>query len=250
MPPTSTELATAIECFARGFAFTRSFTHPAVAERVAQLWVIRDQQRKRADSYRREEWVAHGIDPKEVDAIARKNTRGRFAICAIQSIDESDAPLRSGYKSIGYRLGTTEPLMMHRLKRIAKWPTPLPIQRVLTSELAERVAKASGRREILPEHLTPDAPLRLYTALKNDQPVGWLKSIIAADNCNWVSNVHVKPEHRRQGIGKSLLAKMLRDDRAHGSRASILLASHTGALLYDRMGYERLGTLLLFTPKK
>jgi ribosomal protein S18 acetylase RimI-like enzyme len=249
MPAKSTEISIAMECFAQGFAFTRSFTYPAVAQRIGRVWVIRDQERKRADSYRREEWAAHGVHPEQVDAIARKHTRGRFAICAIHGMDESDAPLRAEYKALGYRLGTTEPLMMHRLKQIAKWSIPLPIRRVVTPELADRVAKASGRREIMPEHLKADAPLRLYTALDGDRPVGWLKSITIHDR-TWVSNVHVKPEHRRRGIGKSLLARMLRDDRKHGSCASILLASHTGALLYDRMGYERLGTLLLFTPKR
>ena len=31
-----------IEMFARGFCFTRSFTHPYLAERVGQIWVVRD----------------------------------------------------------------------------------------------------------------------------------------------------------------------------------------------------------------
>ena len=242
-------IATGIECFAKGFTFARSFTYPACAERVERLWVIRDQERKRAADYRGEEWVAHNVDPAEVHAIARKNTRGRFCVCAIHAAGESDAPLRAGYKALGYRLIKTEPMMMHRLNRIAKWPNPFPIQRVLTADLADRVAKASGRRQILPEHLTASAPLRLYTALDRDKPIGWLKSITVND-CTWVSNVYVNSEYRRQGIGKSLLARMLRDDRAHGSRASILLASHTGALLYDSVGYERLGTLMVFTPKR
>jgi hypothetical protein len=43
---------------------------------------------------------------------------------------------------------------------------------------------------------------------------------------------------------------MLRDDRAAGASAGVLLASHTGAKLYPSVGYEQIGTLLLFTPRK
>lgn len=46
------------------------------------------------------------------------------------------------------------------------------------------------------------------------------------------------------------MAKMLRDDRAHGARSSVLMAMHAGALLYLRMGYEQIGTLFIFAPKK
>ncbi|TPM41919.1 GNAT family N-acetyltransferase [Mesorhizobium sp. B2-3-4] len=60
----------------------------------------------------------------------------------------------------------------------------------------------------------------------------------------------VEPSHRRRGIGQALMAKMLRDDRAHGARSSVLMAMHAGALLYLRMGYEQIGTLFIFAPKK
>ena len=43
-----------IEVFARGVCFTRSFTHPYLAERVGGVWVMRDGPGKRGD-YRREE---------------------------------------------------------------------------------------------------------------------------------------------------------------------------------------------------
>ena len=65
-----------------------------------------------------------------------------------------------------------------------------------------------------------------------------------------VTAVSVLPSHRRRGIGRALLCRMLRDDRARSSRCSVLTASHTGALLYPRVGYERIGTLLMFAPRR
>ena len=245
----ASSLERAIVVFARGFAFTRSLTYPSQALRVRNVWVIRDNPRKRSSDYRREEWVAHRIHAAEVDAIARRETRGRFCICAIRGIDEPDEPIRAAYKAAGYRLGTTESLMLHRLAKIPDLKGPLPVHRVMTQEIADRLTKAAGRRHIRAEHLVPDAPLRQYVALDAGKPVGWATSI-AVDDSTWVSSMYVAPKYRRRGIGKSILAKMLRDDRANGSIRSCLLASHAGAMLYPTVGYESIGQLLLYTPKK
>jgi predicted acetyltransferase len=61
--------------------------------------------------------------------------------------------------------------------------------------------------------------------------------------------MYVEATHRRRGIGQALLCHMLRDDRTRGSKCSVLTASHAGALLYPRVGYERIGTLFMFAPR-
>jgi GNAT superfamily N-acetyltransferase len=245
----ATDIELAMEVFARGFAFTRSATHPCLAERVAGMWVIRDGERKNGRGYRREEWVAHGLAAAEVDASARAGTRGRFCICAIRTPGEPDGPMRMAYKSAGYRLGTTEPFMMHRMGKIPRLAEPLPIERVVTPELAAAYGKAVKRQPLSAESYAPDSPRQTFVALDKDVPVGWVTSIGIADSA-WVHNMHVRPTHRRRGIGKSLLAHMLREAKRRGLRRSVLLASHTGALLYPTVGYEQIGELLLFTPRK
>lgn len=243
------DIERALEIFARGFSFTRSFTHPYLAERVGSLWVMRDGPRKN-DDYRNEEWIAFRVPPEVADRTARQHTRGRFVICAIRATDESNEPLRTAYKKLGYRLTTTEPLMIHRLKRIGRFDAPAAIERVTTIEQADALNKAAGSREILPQYLTEDPPMRQYLARTGDgQIVGWVRSIVVGDG-TWVSNMRVEPAHRRRGIGRAMLARMLRDDRAHGAKVSALLASHTGAMLYPVVGYEQIGELLLFVPKK
>ena len=238
----------AIEVFARGFCFTRSLTHPYLAERVGQIWVVRDAPRKRGE-YRREEWIAHGVTPEEIDETARKHTRGRFAVCAIYGVNESDQPLREGFKALNYRLGGTEPIMVHELKRIPRFDSSVEILRVTTADLAERVNKAARSRQVLSEHLAKDSPLRQYVALVDDKPVGWVRSI-DVEQATWCSDMYVMPEFRRRGIARAMMAQMLRDDRAHGSKLAVLTASHAGAKLYPIVGYKQIGTLMLYTPKK
>jgi predicted acetyltransferase len=82
-----------------------------------------------------------------------------------------------------------------------------------------------------------------------DEIVGWVRSIVVG-NATWCSNMYVIERYRRRGIGRTLMCRMLRDDREHGAKSAVLLASHTGAKLYAAVGYEQIGTLLLFTPKR
>ena len=63
---------------------------------------------KNPRDYRKEEWIAHDVDAQEVDAIARRHTRGRFFVCAMVGDGEPDGPTRSAYKGLGYRLLATE----------------------------------------------------------------------------------------------------------------------------------------------
>ena len=238
----------AIEVFARGFCFTRSLTHPYLAERVGQIWVVRDAPRKRGE-YRREEWIAYGVTPEEIDETACKHTRGRFAVCAIYGVNESDQLLREGFKALNYRLGGTESIMVHELKRIPRFDSSVEILRVTTADLAERVNKAARSRQVLSEHLAKDSPLRQYVALVDDKPVGWVRSI-DVEQATWCSDMYVMPEFRRRGIARAMMAQMLRDDRAHGSKLAVLTASHAGAKLYPIVGYKQIGTLMLYTPKK
>ncbi len=253
--PTTRPLTNAVEVFVRGFAFTRSFTHPYLVERVGPLWVLRDAPRTRGN-YRTEEWVSVDTAPATVDALARAGTRGGFAICALCARNAAPEALRDRFKALGYRLTTTEPLMVHDLQQIPVVPAPATIARVLDEPLAARLAKAARARQLTPSQLTVTAPLRQYVALVDAEVVGWVRSIVVHTGddlgrapATWCTDMYVRPEFRRRGIGRALLSQLLHDDRAHGARQAVLLATHTGAKLYSTVGYEQIGTLLLFSPR-
>jgi GNAT superfamily N-acetyltransferase len=165
--------------------------------------------------------------------------------------DRSDNELRSEYKALGYRLLATEALFVHRLERIQRPASGgIKIERMVTREMAERFGKATRSRPEPAEQLQePGAPFRQYLALDSGELVGWVRSVNAGDS-TWCSNLYVRPSHRRRGIGKALMLRMLGDDRALKFERSVLLASHAGALLYPHLGYEQLGSLLIFAPKK
>jgi len=247
MSKPSREMEFAIEVFVRGHCVGRSRTHPYQATRVGSLWVMRDAPRKNPRDYRKEEWIAYAVDARRVDAIARRHTRGRFFVCAMLRAGEPDGPTRAAYKSLGYRLLATEGFFIQRLARIPK-PGPVRIERLRTPELAAQFGKLTRTRPLPDELLGDQAPFRQYVVLDGTRIVGRVRSVDAA-GATWCADMHVEPSHRRRGIGRALLCRMLRDDRKRGARCSVLTASHTGALLYPLVGYERIGTLFMFVPK-
>ena len=232
-----------------GHSAVRSRTFPYEVSRVGPLWLMRDAQRKNPRDYRKEEWIAHDVDPREVDGIARQHTRGRFFVCAMIAESEADEPTRAEYKALGYRLLATEGFFVQRMKRIPRSPSPVSIERVRTPDLAAQFGKITRTRPISNDLLGDDAPFRQYVALDGEDIVGRVRSVNAA-GATWCADMYVRPSHRRRGIGQALLSKMLREDQAWGSKCSVLTASHTGALLYTRVGYERIGTLFMFVPRK
>jgi len=249
MKRSNREIEFAIEVFVRGHSAGRSRTFPYEVSRVGRLWLMRDAPRKNSRDYRKEEWIAHDVDPREADAIARRHTRGRFFVCAMLAEGEPDEPTRAAYKALGYRLLATEGFFVQRMKRIPRPPSPASIERVRTPDLAAQLGKITRTRPISTDLLGDDAPFRQYVALDGGDIVGRVRSVDAV-GATWCADMYVRPSHRRRGIGQALLGKMLRDDRVRGSKCSVLTASHTGALLYPRVGYERIGTLFMFAPRR
>ncbi len=170
-------------------------------------------------------------------------------MCAMIAEGEPEEPTRTAYKALGYRLLATEGFFVQRLKRIPRPPSPVSIERVRTPDLAARLGKITRTRPIASNLLGDDAPFRQYVALDGEDIVGRVRSVDAV-GATWCADMYVDPSHRRRGIGQALLSRMLRDDRARGSKCSVLTASHTGALLYPRVGYERIGTLFMFAPRR
>jgi GNAT superfamily N-acetyltransferase len=244
------EFERAISVFAHGFAFTRSFTHPYLVKTLSdRARLLHDGPRTSGDS-RTAEFIAHDIPVAELTELAREKAPGRYRICYMLPSGEPDGPIRAAFKEQKHRLMATEAFMIHRLKNFVPATVPYAIQRVTTKEEAERLAKAAGSRQILPEHLTAvPVPMRQYVALDGETPVGWVGSTVVGD-CTWCNSMFVKPEYRRQGIARALLHQMLTDDRDTGVTANILLASHTGSKLYPTVGYEDLGMLYMYTPPK
>ncbi len=239
-------LERAVDVFAHGFAFTRSYTHPYVVERRHGLTIMHDTP-GRYDGERNPEYIVLGMSPAKAVKALRKANCVRGGVCVIGDNDADLAATKEAYKSYGLRLFRNEPFFAAQTSDAPKYKSPLPVKRIETSEQAEAVNKANRRRQILPDHLGREDTVRLYAAYDDGGPIGWVSSI-PTGGANWVSNLYVARAFRGQGVGRGLMSAMLQDDLAHGVEWSVLLASGDGARLYPHVGYERIGTLQLFIP--
>lgn len=236
-----------VECFARGFSVARSIHGPFLPHRIGPAWLLHDDPRRKRGS-RCSEWITHGVSAREAGEVARLRPEPRYGLCYLRTNDEPRESIRRAFIAEGYRLFSTEAFFIHELDVIPE-PGPWPVGRVTQWEAAARLNAAAGRRQILREHLDPNnGALRQYVAWDGGTAVGWVRSLDGGPG-RWCSNLFVQPEYRRRGIGLSLMAKMLADDRAAGDRANVLLASSAGARLYPQLGYKRIGELLFFRPK-
>lgn len=242
-------LQEAIVAFGKGFTFTRSLTHPYEFVRVGPVWVLRDGPRTSGEDRAREVLVS-GLNPEEAVPHIRTAAEGkRYFACAIEPMDADLSGIAESYKALGYRLLRREPMMVRPCSDVEAIMGPFPVDRVRDSQLAEKVNTAAGYRLILDEHLTrDDAPLRLYVARDGDQIAGWVRSVKAGPGRAWVSSMMVRPEYRRRGVARSLMTQLLADDARLGFDNSVLLASGTGAKLYQSVGYRQIGLLQLFSP--
>lgn len=239
-------IADAIEVFVHGFAFTRSRTHPYLAEQVNGLWILRDAPGRK--NPRKIEVIAHGIEPAEVVRKIRESDIGWHFLCEVHVPNAPFDEIRGEYKAAGYRALGTEWLFAHDLGEIPVFESEPSVRRVTTVEESERLKLASGRRKILPQHLKGEnQPQRLYAAMDEVRVCGWVSSIPVGRSA-WVSDLYVFQEHRGKGFGRALMSALLRDDLAHGAETSVLVASSDGARLYPHLGYEQIGVLQVFCP--
>ena len=244
------ELKRAARAFAEGFSTTRSLTHPYLVRELGPILVMEDGPRRSGDS-RNSEYVGLNLEPAlMVDAVERDVaalSRGRkYALCAIYSDEEEMAAAELVFRERGYRLIIREPMFVHD-----GIPAPLngpsPVRLLTDPEELRNLAKQCRRRPMDPRDLTNSTPkIRAFIATEGDDIMGWVKSIRCDDETTWVSDLFVRPEFRRRGLGTQLMTTMLVDDRNRGFYTSVLLASHAGAALYPGLGYRQIGTLLLY----
>jgi ribosomal protein S18 acetylase RimI-like enzyme len=238
-------ITAAAEVFLVGFSATRSMTHPYLIRRFDGMAVMEDGPRKRG-AFRTSEYIAVDCSPAKVVAACKGDATGKYAISAIYPGPGPFPEIERRFRDLGCRLMTREPMFTQR-GLPAPHRTGIDVRRVREPAELVKISQAARSRQLNPSELSlPNPTMRLFAAWVDSEPVGWVRSVRCSEEATWVSNLWVNPDYRRQGIGGALMTTMLYDDRDLGFEVSVLLASHAGAMLYPQLGYERIGTLLLY----
>jgi GNAT superfamily N-acetyltransferase len=253
----------AIDVFTESFAFVRSLTRPAQTLRHGPLWIVRDDPAaplRKNETPRLEEVFTHSHAVEDaLAALQAYAPRGRHMLGLFETPAYSAVMLKAGMKAMGYRLCGSETFFVCDLsvtsahwKSAPQLPAGCVIRRVTSPEEAREAFTAihgRNKRSVQPGYFAGARPqVRMYYAVSDGMPVAHALSVHLHKRAAWVHDVFTLPAHRRRGLAGALMNHMLRDDAAHGAAYSVLLASHTGALLYPQMGYAAISNLLMFMP--
>ena len=163
---------------------------------------------------------------------------------------EAGRELRKEFKALGCRLGATEAFMDNDMPHVEATEPIIPIVRIADQAHADAIGKAWRRKQILSRDIGDENAIhRVYTIHDGQKYIGSCGSI-RVGNSSWISSLYVDADYRRKGLGTALMTRVMSDDRALGITKSVLLASHTGAMLYPQIGFHQLGTLYIYNPPK
>ena len=232
----------AVEVFVQAFAQGKSRTYPYVASRIGDLWVMQDGPGKKGDA-RKVEVVGVSVEPEiVVRTLESAGIKWHF-YCDIAPPGTDLAARKMAFKSLDYRALSTEWMFAHDLGSIPDFVSRPPVRLAATREEFDAVPQRTS-------HARPWFGFgRQYTVAHPTRAVGFVRSVPFQQDA-WVSDLFVHAEYRGQGYGRALMAKLLKDDKESGVRASVLLASRAGARLYPHVGYQQIGVLQMFCPTR
>jgi GNAT superfamily N-acetyltransferase len=242
----------AIDLVTQALALNRSIVAPAHVTRHGPLWILRDTNPKPGKA-RNEEVFAYGASPQEiVDALHDYAPSGGYALEPFLAPGDDAEQVKATYKALGFRLITTEPLFGCDIAGRSANPSPWAIHRVQSLDQVRDIGQqiyGRARRRLRPADLTDSMPaMQIYWVNLDGQAVAAAKTIRLFPDGACLHDVETLPAFRRRGIATALLNHILAEDAHAGVAHHILLASHTGAKLYPRVGYEQLSTLQIYAP--
>lgn len=92
----------AVEAFVRGFAVTKSFTHPYEMSQYGDIWIMRDAPGNRRE--RLAEFATSNPDPRSIRKLASDLEIGRYAVGYLTPEGEDPELPKKRYKANGFRL--------------------------------------------------------------------------------------------------------------------------------------------------
>lgn len=232
-------METATDVFVRAYCVAKSAAHPYVPTRAGGLWVMQDGPGRKEP--RKIEAVSCSLSPTEmVRGIGDLGLGWHFA-SKIHAPDADFKAIRQEFKSLGYRAVATEWMFTHSLADIPPVTSEPPPRMVITHAEADAIPQIAQHKRKVRDGV------RLYGVWDKTRDYGWVQSVPFGEAA-WVANLYVHKDARGRGFGRSLMAKLLKDDKDLGIKTSVLLASSDGARLYPHLGYDKIAVLQMFCP--
>jgi ribosomal protein S18 acetylase RimI-like enzyme len=150
----------------------------------------------------------------------------------------------------GYQLRATERLMARPLDNL-----PSPDQNLQVSTVADAATATwlnandpTGRAWIALPNVEDPNVLHAYIRL-DERPVA-RGATVRCGPYLYVTAIHTHEAYRQRGLARAVMLHLLAEGARTGATWSVLTSSVAGEILYQRLGYTALGSLLIFEPTK
>lgn len=190
-------------------------------------------------------------DPVTALAEAAAWYRQRGQPFRLELREHADAAVVHAAAALGLLSQDSEPsMLLAPLPRFEPGPAELVIRRVEDETGLARYAEVDERRwnevtrgiAATAAHF-PDFHLMLGEL--NGEAIGTAMAVLTGTMVG-VYNVHVRPEHRRQGYGRALTLAAIEAGRERGATAASLQASPMGEHLYASLGFRTIDRYFSF----
>jgi ribosomal protein S18 acetylase RimI-like enzyme len=240
------DVATAFAIFCDSFTLVPSRRPISTRGQAGPLPVVHSDYVWQGARRVSDDFFIHGCPPAQ--ALEAVRAHGPVPLHYLLVVDEGPDIL-AAYEAGGYRLAFPEYLMGRSLENLPALDSRHAVRVVHDADEAARVNDGDAEAEpwVRPANLDDPALRHYYLAVAgvtSARARNWQHS----PGCGYVTHVFTHPEHRRRGLGRTVMLHLLHDSAARGETASALVASEEGALLYDALGYTRLARLLVLEP--
>lgn len=232
-------LTEAVEVFAVAFARQKSLTWPCEITRDDQLWLMQDRERKKP---RKAEILAISKSIAEIERFRSETGSGWHFLCDIWPTGTDLTERTNEVKAAGYRKLSTEWIFTHDLREIQ------PVEKASHDVAPATQLEYEKIHQLSPQWRKWNPEARQYAWLEDEKMVGYVSAHPVQDH-EFVMDLHVREDFRRQGIASALMTRLLQDDQKLAVNTSVLVASAAGATLYPRLGYVERATLTIYCPK-
>ncbi len=208
--------------------------------------------------------LPEGMSPAE--AIAQVNEHFASLGCACRTwVMNPSAPVATTQPLVEHLTAAGASVVANDILYLARQPTtavreiaglriiPARASYKHARELAAISAKESGedsqRVDAILTHLD-DGHWDALLALKDGQPVAGA-GVLAVGDAGLIDDVYVHPEHRRQGVGRTMMSRALeicaRSLFKH-VMLSVLPSNTAAQVLYGQLGFKKIGQFVAYCP--
>ncbi|MDX1663673.1 MAG: GNAT family N-acetyltransferase [Candidatus Promineifilaceae bacterium] len=242
-------LETAFEALVQSYLHTARQRAMGERRQVGRLPAVRYHSMDQMTAGEPETFFVWRVPPEVALAHVRAAAPQRDCQVVVVGDDGDNAPSMAHYRDAGCRRLERRWLMSRPLTDPPPERSRHVVYRATRPGEALLLNLMDGADGVMVDDLR-DPDMRFYYVLHREEIVGQARAGWLDGGVQWVSGVYTAPSHRRRGVARALMTRLLTDGTlaAGGESAarSMLLATEVARSLYEALGYQMLARVEIY----